>query len=445
MNNLYHIEIEQSFIGCLMLNNKLYDRIADIVKPNYFILPEHGTLYREITKLIERGSTVTPSLLKHLEHDLQNVGGLPYILEISNLVVSSYSAIDYAKEIQTMAMRRELQEVAQDAIKEAETNKDVQSVLDGLERSLYSLRGSEAANDVQTAKEGVLEAVRWIENVRSDEVKPIITGIAGIDRAIMGLYPGRLYVIAGRPGMGKTVLALNLAEYAARQKKTLYFSMEMTRMELSMRLAARHTGIVVQDQFEAKGLSPNQIGRIRECDVPEKLLISDRASLTMPQISMTCRRVKRLGGLDIVIIDYLGLIQGDNRLGVVQRISEITAECKRLAKELGIPVVILSQLNRAVEKQYDKRPSLADLRDSGSIEQDADVVMLLYRDEYYLERDAKKPQQQDRRRGDQKIDAEELLEESRGKAEVIIAKNRQGRSVTVHIGFNGEGQFFHDL
>jgi replicative DNA helicase len=274
-----------------------------------------------------------------------------------------------------------------------------------------------------------------------DGISGIPTGLVDVDRRLGGLQAGELYVVAGRPGMGKTAFGLTLAVAAARAgRKVRFHSLEMAEAQLGQRLIAQRTGISIQQQRRPLTLEQHrQIAESAAVLSGLPLTIDDTDALTMAGIRTRARRQKRRGGLDMLVIDYLGLIRpADPKAPKVYQIEEITIGCKRLAKQLGIPVVLLAQLNRGVEQRDDKRPNLADLRDSGSIEQDADVVMLLYREEYYL---AKEEPDDPGKAGDWLA----RMDKVRGVAEVITAKFRQGEAGTDRVQFDGARQRFATL
>jgi replicative DNA helicase len=271
------------------------------------------------------------------------------------------------------------------------------------------------------------------------------TGIPKLDAVLRGLKPGELYIVAGRPGMGKTTMGLTLAlNVAISRRKVLFNSLEMPQEQLTQRLLSRLSGECVHS---GEPYNADKVDEAKRTLDPLPLYVDDKAGLTVTDIVTRARRHKRKRGLDVLLIDYLQIIASeDKRPNMVHQLAEITGALKRLAKDLKIPVVLLSQLSRAVEDRDNRRPVLRDLRDSGAIEQDADVVMLLYREEYYQSEAHAAAKPSTGFKGSKEKQAAQLadFEALKGKAEVIIAKYRQGRMCTVHLGFDGERQWFHD-
>jgi len=438
MNDLYNEQAEQWVLGTLLKNNNLYDKISDTLYPSYFAHDIHAKIFETISERIQSGKTVRWNNFDHLKDDpdFMNVGGKDYLVGLQS--VDGVAFIDNAHIIRDYGLKRKIVDVANQALIETKTTKETPEIIGDLERSLFLLADKKSTEDIQSATKGMEDAVDWIKEIHSGNVRPLKTGLLDLDRTIKGLFPSRLYIIAARPGMGKTVLAVNMAEYASKTDRVLFFSLEMSRQELSMRIAARHTGIPVEEQPTVT--DPKIIAYLRDSVKCDNLMI-DQRTMGISQMALVARRLHRQGKIGAIFIDYVGLIPGDMRFGRTNMVTEITAECKRLAKEIEVPVVLLCQLNRQVEKQEDKRPTLADLRDSGSIEQDADVVMFIYREEYYL--NGKQDQPMDKRKKDS-IPMEDQIEAAKGKAEIIVAKNRQGQSKTVHVRFNGVKQFFFD-
>jgi replicative DNA helicase len=443
-------EAEQALLGSLLVKNSTYDVIAGMITQDHFYVPVHGRIYQAIIKELEKGGSVTPILIAPMfsqDSELKAMGGGAYISELAANVISTINAKDYAEAIYNNYIRRSLISMSKDWKAECEDqSKDIHSIMDNAERDLLSVRDTNVSDTLNTAEESMDMALDWISTVRSSDYQPLSTGLKSIDEKINGFLPGRLYVLAARPGMGKTALALNMAEEVSKLGPVLFFSLEMPKQELSMRLAARHTGITVQKQLRAKELSANEVATLRDSVRNKNILIDDRGGLTIEQIVVRARQIVRLRSARMVVIDYLGLIKGDPRLNRTHQIEHITTTCKALAKELDIPVLLLSQLNRGVEKQDNKRPTLSDLRDSGAIEQDADVVMFIYREEYYLERlkfDMSIKKSGPRKQHETE-DALANLDNVKGLAEIIFGKNRQGTAGTVNVKFNGMKQYFYE-
>lgn len=451
MAALYNIDAEQGALGLLLNDNAQFDESA--LKSFHFGYPVHGRIFEAISREIEAGRSATPAFIKQefeADEELKNTGGGAYIDDLFENAVMLNGIRDYEREIIRHYLRRETMAVVKSIESEIENSpsgEDPAALLSRVEGIVAGF--DKAETKAHTLKSSLGRAIEWIERVKSGEQVAYKTGLSNLDYYIGGMKPGSLIVLAGRPGMGKTVAGLNIAEHISQERHGLFFSLEMPTEELSMRMIAGRTGIAVGDQMH-RALDDNQLDRIRaavEKIRQRKLIIDDTAGVDIDYICATARRFNRKYPNGFIVIDHLGLIRGNPRLQKVHQIEEITTRLKSLSKQLGVPVLLLSQLSRAVEMRDDKRPMLSDLRDSGSIEQDADIVMFAYRPEYYLQREEPKHREGDsaEKREAAKLAWQERLEAARGKAYLFVEKNRQGRGGTVKLRFNGERQVFEDV
>lgn len=443
-----NLEAEQGLLSALLVSNKSYDQVFDVIREEHFFSPAHQMIFREIKARIESGRpasavTIHPSLSK--EASLDEYGGAQaYLTDLYNCNISTVNARDYAQHIRDLHIKRELISVLMGANDKLSSGGDLDDILASTESAIFGIRQNDV-DEARTAPEGWNEALKWIEDVRSGKIKATSTGYQSLDEIIQGLYPGRLYVLAARPGMGKTALGLNIAENVSQKGHVLFFSLEMPEAELLMRMAARKTGISVQRQ--AKGqLSDQDIRALSGISHPKTFHIYERSGIDIDHITMTSRRFARKYKPELIVIDYLGLINGDARMQKVHQIEAITTRLKSLSKELKVPIILVSQLSRSLEQRDDKRPILADLRDSGAIEQDADVVMFVYRPEYYADRDEpqRKTKETQESFSSRLTEFHRKADADRGKAHVIVAKNRQGTMDTSIMNFDGVRQHFFE-
>lgn len=445
-----NLEFEQKFLADAIFGRKAaVDDMAEKIKPEHFADPLHYAIWTAAISTQLGGGPMTAEGLGRLIDvaDADTDGkAREYVYELMKSAMNMHPG-HYVQGLRDMALRRELMDAAHDILADAAVDDPQRSALDRLEAAEVRLFGlaehgggrSEGVNMPQAR----LAADALIDRAQKalDGISGIPTGLHALDQRLGGLQGGELYVIAGRPGMGKTAKALTVARNAARAGKHVRFvSLEMNAAQLYQRFYAQETGISVQDQ--RRHMLPAQFVTLAEA--AERInrlpiIIDDSDGQTVAQIRTRARRQKRRGGLDLLIVDYLGLVKPtDAKAPKVYQIEEITTTLKRLSKELDIPVILLGQLNRGVENRDDKRPTLADLRDSGSIEQDADVVMFLYRAEYYLAKE--EPDD-----GSKWADWNTRREAARGKAEVITAKFRQGEVGSDVVRFDGARQLFSDL
>ncbi|HYG85179.1 MAG TPA: replicative DNA helicase [Azospirillum sp.] len=463
-------EAEQALLGAILVNNKAYERVSEFLRPQHFYDPVHQRIYEAISKLIERGQVANPVTLKaYFENDpgLVEDGGGAYLAQLAAGVVTVINASDYGKTIHDLFLRRQLIEVGTDMVNEAFQHDLDSNAMDQIEQAEKQLFDLASTGDVQggfiSFKDSLKVAIDMAEAAfrRSSHVTGVTCGLRDLDRKLGGLHPSDLLILAGRPSMGKTALATNMAFNAAKAHMKSnggegacvgFFSLEMSAEQLATRILA--------GEAEVSGDKIRR-GEIRDSDFPKFIqasqelgrvpfFVDDTPALSIAAVRTRCRRLKRTHGLGFVVVDYLQLLRGSSQRGSenrVQEISEITRGLKAIAKELDVPVLALSQLSRAVEQREDKRPQLADLRESGSIEQDADVVMFVYREQYYLERaePARRPEETEDKFNDRYANWQKRYAEVHNTAEAIIAKQRHGPIGSVRLYFDGQYTKFGDL
>jgi len=450
-------DAEQGLLAALMIDPRVMDRVGEIVTEDDFFMPAHVRIFKAIRIMIEGGGSPSPVTLKNqfeYDDDLRAVGGAAYLADLCASIVSAINAESYARTVRDLAVRRRLITIAEETVEDGydfSPEARVESVLEAAEEKLFALGETGQTSAPVMLSTAVGDTMCLIESLQRGDKTGIRSGIGGLDDINSGFWPGHLIVLAGRPSMGKTALAMSIAHnMAADQRKILFFSMEMSRDELIQRLIARHTGIPSGMQMRKGALTPEHWKALTQASgrlsrLP--LSIDDAAGLNVHQIRTRARRYKRQNGLDAIFIDYLGLMaMASGYSGLVDQLGEATRALKVMAKDLGIPVILLHQINRGVEGKDDKRPSMADLRDSGKIEEHADVIMLLYRDEYYLENHAPKRSSNDseERFDEKKRQHLAQIDKARGKADIIIDKFRNGRRGTVTVQFNPVKQWFYD-
>jgi len=459
----HNIEAEQALLGALLLANEVYDRIAGVLEAEHFYDPVHGRIYKTATSLIAKNMLASPVTLKPYMADdegLQELGGTSYLARLAEATVSIVSVRDYAQTVRDLALRRALVligEEIQDRATTFDTETPAADQITEAEQSLYTLgeKGKYEGGFVDFAT-AATAAVRMAEAAyqRGDKLAGLSTGFKDLDHRLGGLRPSDLLILAARPSMGKSSLAGNIAFNVARRYRrdredkggggvVGFFSLEMSSEQLVTRIVTAEARIKSQELLSGSLSEPDFYRFLEVAGELERipLYLDDTPALPISTLAARARRLKRMPqGLDLLIVDYLQLVRpaSSRDYGRVQEISEITQGLKAIAKELEIPVLALSQLSRQVEQREDKRPQLADLRESGSIEQDADVVMFIFREEYYHERI--KPQEDDERFPDWQQKAERL----HGRAEVILGKQRHGPIGTVELNFDGKFTRFSD-
>ena len=451
-----NIEAEQSLIGSILVSNEMFDEINMIVSSKNFYDPMHQKIFGAIEKLIYGGMLANPITLKnYFENEKDEINVPDYLIKITKFSTSSRQAIEYSKLIYDLFVKRELIKISEniiDASKLNDLDNDGQSIIESFEKSLFDLAEKGSFNSsLIKFDEAMKMTIEMASNAYKNEegIVGVPTGLRDVDDRLGGLHKSDLIIIAGRPSMGKTALATNIAFNAAKKiqddgrKSTIaFFSLEMSSEQLSTRILAEQSRIKSNDIRRGR-ISEDQFDKFIETskNISElPLYIDETPAISIAALSNRARRIKRLYGLDLVVIDYIQLMRASNfKEGRVQEISEITQGLKALAKELSVPVLALSQLSRAVEQRDDKKPQLSDLRESGSIEQDADVVMFVYREAYYLERKEPRPATVEHAEWQSKMN------EVSNFAEIIIGKQRHGPTGNVMLEFEAMFTKFKDI
>ena len=442
-----NIEAEQAVIGSVLISNEIFDDISSIISETNFYDPLHQKIYSAINNLIYKGMLANPITLKsYFENEKDDLDVPEYLIKITKFATSSRQSIEYSKIIYDMYVRRELIKISENIIDNAKTsdlNISGKSIIENSEKNLYELAERGSLNkSVIKFDEAVKQTIDMASSAYKNEegIVGVPTGLKDLDDRLGGLHKSDLIIIAGRPSMGKTALATNIAFHAAKKiqetgKKgsIAFFSLEMSSEQLSTRILAEQARIKSNDIRRGK-ISEEQFEQFIETskNISElPLFIDETPAISVAALSNRARRIKRLEGLDMVVIDYIQLMRASVAVkeGRVQEISEITQGLKALAKELSVPVLALSQLSRAVEQRDDKKPLLSDLRESGSIEQDADVVMFVYRESYYLKAKEPRPATVEHAEWQAKMNEVSHL------AELIIGKQRHGPTGNVMLEF----------
>ena len=451
-----NIEAEQSVIGSILLSNEIFDEINILISSKNFYDPMHQKIFSAIEKLIYSGMLANPITLKnYFENEKDELNVPEYLVKITKFSTSSRQAIEYSKLIYDLYVKRELIKISENVIDAAKLNdldNDGQKIIENYEKSLFDLaeKGSFSSTIVKF-DEALKQTIEMASSAYKNEegIVGVPTGLTDLDDRLGGLHKSDLVIIAGRPSMGKTALATNIAFYAAKKiqdegKKSsiAFFSLEMSSEQLSTRILAEQSRIKSNDIRRGR-ISEEQFDKFIETskNITElPLYIDETPAISIAALSNRARRIKRKYGLDMVVVDYIQLMSASNyREGRVQEISEITQGLKALAKELSVPVLALSQLSRAVEHRDDKKPQLADLRESGSIEQDADVVMFVYREAYYTERKEPRPATVEHAEWQAKMNEVSSL------AEIIIGKQRHGPTGNIMLEFEAMFTKFKDI
>lgn len=459
----HNIEAEQALLGAILVHNEAFERASEIVEAKHFYDPVHQTIFETIAKLITAGRHASPVTVRDYFETAEPITDDLTVPDYLNLLANNAPTIagarDYAQTIRDLAMRRQIIVIGEDAAAAAyEAHIDVKpdDLIEDVEQQLYNLaeNGASSGSAVSFA-DSIDVAITHINeaHMRGDGLHGLPTGLADLDKMLGGLSPGGVIILAGRPSMGKTALATNIAWNIARKETpdehgelkpnaVDFYSLEMKHPELSMRILSAECGIS-SAALRRGTVSDADVGslmkaRSRLRETP--LWIDDRGGITLAQLAARARRRKRKHDTKAIFVDYLQLIRGSGKENRTQDLTQITVGLKALAKELDVPIIALSQLSRQVENRSDKRPQLSDLRESGSIEQDADVVMFVYREEYYVERS--KPSDSDL---EAMMQWEDKLKACAGKGEIILAKQRHGQTGTVSVAFNGELTLFSNL
>ena len=450
-----NIEAEQAILGTILVSNEIFDEINTIISNINFYDPMHQKIFAAIESLIYKGMLANPITLKnYFENEKDDLNIPEYLVKITKFSTSSRQAIEYSKIIYDMYVRRELIKISENTIdtaRQKDLNVSGQNIIENSERLLFDLaeKGSFSSSLIKFDEAMKLTIEMASNAYKNDEgIVGVPTGLRDLDDTLGGLHESDLIIIAGRPSMGKTALATNIAFNAAQRlqasgKKSsiAFFSLEMSSEQLSTRILAEQSRIKSNDIRRGR-ISDEQFDKFIETskNISElPLYIDETPAISIAALSNRARRIKRLHGLDMLVVDYIQLVRATNtKDGRVQEISEITQGLKAIAKELAIPVLALSQLSRAVEHRDDKKPQLSDLRESGSIEQDADVVMFVFREAYYLERKEPRPATVEHAEWQAKMNEITSL------AEIIIGKHRHGPTRSIMLEFEAMFTKFKD-
>ncbi|MBL4691850.1 MAG: replicative DNA helicase [Magnetovibrio sp.] len=465
----HNFEAEKSLLGAIFTDNRAYERVSEFLRAEHFSIPEHGKIFDAIQLLLEKGQIANPVTLSGFfegNDDLVALGGKVYLAELAASAVTIINTGEYGRIVYDLYMKRELIQLGTGMVNDAYDQGTQDTATRQIEKSEQQLYDLATQGDIeggfQDFRTAVLEAVSMAEHAhkRDGALAGASTGMKDLDVVLGGLHHSDLLILAGRPSMGKTALVTNIAYNAAYSYHKSggeegavvgFFSLEMSSEQLAARILSEQVevssnkmrkGELANDEFTRLVVASQELHRI-------PMFIDDTPALTVSALRTRARRLKRQHNLGLIVVDYLQLISPPpgSSDGRVNEVSEITRGLKTLAKELNIPVIALSQLSRAVESRDPPRPQLSDLRESGSIEQDADVVMFIYREEYYMER--KKPSRRmdedESKYLDREARWEEALESVRATADVIIAKQRHGPIGDVKLAFIGEFTRFADL
>ena len=473
-----NIEAEQALLGAILVNNTAYSRVAEFLLPEHFGNAVHGRIFAAIGKLLERGQIANPVTLKGLfdqDGALAEVGGAQYLARLAEAAVTIINAEHYGRTIHDLYLRRELITIGQDVVTEAfrhDLDDPAVTQIERAEQKLFGLAtAGQAEGGFQEFNKALTSAINLAQAAfkRDGKTVGVATGFTDLDKKLGGLHPSDLVILAGRPSMGKTSLATNIAFHAAKAYRGVrgpdgrlttedgavigFFSLEMSAEELATRILSEESGTssdrIRRGEVRREDFDKFVAASHRLAAVP--LYIDDTPALSVAAVRTRARRLKRQQGLGLIIIDHIQLLRpsAQNRSfeNRVQELSDITRGLKALAKELDVPVLALSQLSRAVEQREDKRPMLADLRESGSIEQDADVVMFIFREEYYLSRaePSHRADESAEKFNDRYDRWKERSEAMYGLAEVIIAKQRHGPIGSIKLHFEAETTKFDDF
>ena len=452
-----NIEAEQSVIGTILVSNEIFDEINTIISSKNFYDPMHQKIFEAIENFIYKGMLANPITLKnYFENEKDDLNVPDYLVKVTKFSTSSRQAIEYSRIIYDMFVRRELIKISEgtiDSAKLKDLNISGKNIIENSEKLLFDLAEKGSFNSSLVKFDEALKfTIEMATSAYKNEegIVGVPTGLTDIDDRLGGLHKSDLIIIAGRPSMGKTALATNIAFNAAsklqesgKKSTVAFFSLEMSSEQLSTRILAEQSRIKSNDIRRGK-ISDEQFDKFIETskNISElPLYIDETPAISIAAVSNRARRIKRLFGLEMIVVDYIQLMRGptNNANNRVQEISEITQGLKAIAKELSVPVLALSQLSRAVEQRDDHKPLLSDLRESGSIEQDADVVMFVYRAAYYLER--KEPQAATVEHAEWQAKMSEIAH----LAQIIIAKQRHGPTGNVDLEFEAMFTKFRDI
>ncbi len=472
--NFSNTDAELALIGCILWDNRNYEKVSDFLKEDHFVDESNRIIFSTIKNLLDKNILVSPiTLNNYLPDDKNNFNKVNYLNQLKDSAPSTQNTYNYAKIIYDLHVKRNLIGIAHNIINESSSNVNelVENLIENAENDLYNLSQSGNSDrsfiNFSNALKGAVDIISEAYK-REGKIAGVPTGFRDLDKKLGGLHKSDLIIIAGRPSMGKTALGTNIAFNCAikyqEQKdefnnkkiidggKVAFFSLEMSSEQLATRILAEQTKIS-GDKMRKAELNKEDFNKIAKTSSNLEnlnLIIDDNPVLTIPTLRARARRLKRLHDINLIIIDYLQLMSSSSNArndGRVQEISEITRGLKSIAKELNIPIIALSQLSRQVEQREDKRPQLSDLRESGTIEQDSDVVMFIYRESYYLERlePIRKPEEDDVKYNERVSRWQQLTNENYNKAEIIIAKQRHGPIGSIKMHFDANYTKFSDL
>ncbi len=468
-----NLEAEQALLGAILSNNRALEKVTEFLNPDCFSNPVHAKIYEICCQFNQQGRIADPITIKAYFKDdeaLKSVGGTDYLAELAAASTNIINAYDYGRQILDCYIRRQMIALGTDIVNDAfdiALNDEAVGQIEQAEKRLYEIAtGNDLSSGPKAIKDAMDTSLKTLQEAMNSPngLSGVTTGLSDVDDVLSGLHNSDLIILAGRPGMGKSALALTIAYNAAvkfeeenkkegvEKKSAAFFSLEMSAEQLASRILSAkaqipgdkmRSGKINEEQFDELAAGASLL-----CRLP--LFIDETSGITVSAIKNRARRLKRdkEKGLGLIVIDYLQLISSNSHAeNRVQELSEMTRQLKIMAKELNVPVLVLSQLSRLVEQRDNKRPQLSDLRESGSIEQDADVVMFVFRENYYLKND--KPVQRANETTEKYnlrvIDWQKQLQESVNTAELIIAKHRHGKTATVPLYFNGEFGKFGNL
>jgi replicative DNA helicase len=453
-----NIEAEQTILGSILANNEIFDEITDQLDESYFFDPIHQKIYKIIANLISKGLLANPVTIKNFfnsKEELIEIGGIDYLVKLTKVSTTKNQIKYYSQLLSDLYIRRQLINISEETLEESK-NKDLEisgtNILENTERKLFEIaeRG-EFQRSFVTFKDALKETIDMATAAYKNDqgIVGVPSGLTDLDDRLGGLHKQDLVIIAGRPSMGKTALATNIAFNASLNIKknnlktsVAFFSLEMSSEQLSTRILSEQSRIKSNDIRRGK-INQDDFERFIEASKNLEMLplhIDDTPAITISALSNRARRLKRKEGLDLIVIDYIQLMKssGYRNEGRVLEIAEITQGLKALAKELDVPVLALSQLSRQVEQREDKKPQLSDLRESGSIEQDADVVMFVFREQYYLEKQEPKPGTAEH------VEWQEKMSQIHNEAEILIGKQRHGPTGVIKLEFESAFTKFKD-
>ena len=465
----HNLEAEQALLGAILVNNEAFYRVSDFLEPRHFFESVHQKIYEISASLVRAGKVASPVTLKTFLPADTDIGGLTvsqYLARLAAEATTVINAGDYGRTIYDLSLRRALIAIGEELVNEAydaPVDSPPAKQIEEAEKKLYEVAETgRYEGGFQRFAQALTTAVDMAANAyaRDGGLSGLATGLRDLDTKMGGLQHSDLVIVAGRPGMGKTSLATNIAFNVARAWQgevrpdghmstvnggiVAFYSLEMSAEQLATRIIAEQTGIS-SSTIRRGGITESDFEKIKDVSVELQNLpfyVDETGGLSIAALAARARRLKRQRGLDLIVVDYIQLLQGSSKRGSenrVQEVTEITTGLKALAKELNVPIIALSQLSRQVESRDDKRPQLSDLRESGSIEQDADVVVFVYREEYYLNAKEPRPGTEEHAKWQMDMDA------AHGKAEIIIAKQRHGPTGTVQVQFDANVTRFGDL